>query len=50
MHRNAGNARYCEYCGKPTMLLNKKLFKLYTEVQAEQEGNPFPFDEELPFN
>ena len=49
VHRNVGNARYCEYCGKPTMLLNEKLLRPYTEVQAEQE-DPFPFDEELPFN
>lgn len=37
VHRNVGNARYCEYCGKSTMLLNEKLLKPYTEVQADQE-------------
>lgn len=50
IHRNVGNARYCEYCGKPTMLLNEKLLKPYTEVQKEQGENPLPFDEELPFD
>lgn len=50
VHRNVGNARYCEYCGKPTMLLNEKLLRPYTEVQAEQAEDVFPFDEALPFN
>lgn len=51
VHKNVGNARYCESCGKPTMLLKEKLLKPYTEVQAKQEDDdPFPFDEELPFN
>ena len=31
------------------MLLNEKLLKLYTEMQAKQEDS-FPFDEALPFN
>lgn len=51
VHGNVGNARYCEYCGKPTMLLTEKLLKLYTEVQEEQgEKKAFPFDEALSFN
>jgi hypothetical protein len=47
-HRNAGNARYCEFCGQPTTLFKEKLLKPYTEVQEEEE--PFSFDEEFPFN
>ena len=50
IHKNAGNARYCEYCGKPTMLFNEKLLRPYIEVQAEQDDDPLSFDEELPFN
>jgi hypothetical protein len=50
-HRNVGNARYCEFCGQPTMLFKEKLLKPYTEVQEEQEDEePFSFDESLPFN
>ncbi len=49
VHKNVGNTRYCEYCGKPTMLLNEKLLKLYTKMQAKQEDS-FPFDEAFPFN
>lgn len=50
VHRNVGNAGYCEYCGKPTMLFAEKLLKQYTEVQEEQgKEEPFPFDEALPF-
>lgn len=51
-HRNVGNARYCEFCGQPTMLFKEKLLKPYAEVQSKQteqvEGS-FPFDESLPF-
>lgn len=51
VHKNVGNARYCEYCGKPTALLTEKLLRPYTEVLAEQEDEePFSFDEALPFN
>lgn len=45
VHRNVGNARFCEYCGKPTMLLNEKLLKPYTKVQEAQQ-----VDEDLPFD
>jgi len=37
VHQNVGNARYCEYCGKPTMLFKEKLLKPYDEVQTDQE-------------
>lgn len=33
VHKNVGNARYCEFCGKPTMLLKAKYLRPYTEVQ-----------------
>lgn len=46
-HRNVGNARYCEYCGQPTMLLKEKLLKPYTEVQGTQDVQE---DEDLPFD
>lgn len=46
-HRNAGNARYCEFCGQPTMLLKEKLLKPYTEVQGTQDVQE---DEDLPFD
>lgn len=46
-HRNAGNARFCEFCGQPTMLLKEKLLKPYAEVQATQNEQD---DEELPFS
>ena len=53
-HKNVGNARFCEYCGKKTMLFIEKFLKSYDDVQSEQEqedkNDPFPFDEELPFN
>lgn len=62
IHRNVGNARYCECCGQPTMLLKEKLLKSYKEVQAAQaideelpfpvnvgEEPPFSTDDELPF-
>jgi hypothetical protein len=50
-HRNVGNARYCEFCGQPTVLFKEKLLKPYTEVQEEQEEEePFSFDEELLFS
>lgn len=39
-----------EFCGQPTMLFKEKLLRPYTEVQAEQDEDPFPFDESLPFN
>ena len=50
VHKNIGNARYCEFCGKPTKLFKEKLLKPYTEVQTEPNEDPFPFDEALPFN
>nr|DAZ21858.1 MAG TPA: Double zinc ribbon protein [Caudoviricetes sp.] len=46
-HRNVGNARYCEYCGQPTMLFKEKLLKPYTEVQSSQDVQE---DEDLPFD
>ncbi|NWO20627.1 hypothetical protein HW273_01730 [Oribacterium sp. oral taxon 102] len=50
IHRNLGNARFCEFCGQPTMLFKEKLLKPYTEVQTEEDEDSFPFDEALPFN
>lgn len=54
IHRNAGNARYCEYCGKPTMLFKEKILLSFADAQSEQMNeSPFTFseeDEELPFN
>lgn len=55
VHRNVGNARYCEFCGQPTMLFKEKLLKPYTEVQAVaapavQEDDEIPFDtDNFPF-
>lgn len=53
IHRNAGNARFCEHCGKPTMLFNEKLLKPYNEFNKNQQGEEyaFPFDtnDEIPF-
>lgn len=46
-HRNVGNARYCEFCGQPTILLREKLLKPYTEVQTVQD---VPEDEGIPFD
>ena len=61
-HRNCGNARFCEKCGKPTAFLNAKYLRPYTEVKGEyvkqyMQDNPNAFshstesfdDEELPF-
>ena len=52
-HKNVGNARYCESCGQPTVLLKAKLLKHYTEVQAameKQEVEEISFDtDDLPF-
>lgn len=44
-HRNHGNARFCEKCGKPTMFLNKKFLRPFDEVQNSYinqylESNP----------
>ena len=50
IHRNLGNARFCEFCGQPTMLFKEKLLKPYTEMQTEEDEDSFPFDEALPFN
>jgi len=47
VHKNMGNARYCEFCGQPTMLFKEKLLKPYTEVQSLQATQE---DEELPFD
>lgn len=51
-HRNVGNARYCEFCGQPTMLFKEKLLKSYTEVQAvgnAQDDEKLLFDTDFPF-
>lgn len=34
-HRNHGNARYCEKCGKPTAFFNAKLLRPYNEVKPD---------------
>ena len=55
IHRNMGNARYCEFSGQPTILFKEKLLKPYTEVQAVaspavQEDDEIPFDtDNFPF-
>lgn len=50
IHRNAGNARYCEFCGQPTMLLKEKLLKSYIEAMTDTDENPTFFDgDDLPF-
>ena len=45
-HRNYGNARFCEFCGQPTILFKEKLLRHYTDVQFDQTAQD---DEELPF-
>lgn len=32
-HRNLGNARFCEICGKPTFFLTHKFLKPFSEVK-----------------
>ena len=50
IHRNPGNARYCEFCGQPTMLLKEKLLKPYTAVNANTNDESSIRDEdEFPF-
>lgn len=55
IHKNYGNARFCEHCGKTTLLFKEKLLKPYNEVESEQETDemdmPFPFelDDSMPF-
>ena len=34
-HRNQGNARFCEKCGKPTAFYHSKFLKPYTEVKEQ---------------
>lgn len=54
-HRNPGNARYCEQCGKPTMLYKETLLKPYKDVYANTQGelSSIPFsiedEEDTPF-
>lgn len=50
VHRNAGNARYCEFCGQPTMLFKENLLKPYTDttnntfdIPADLVGDDLPF-------
>ena len=50
VHRNVGNARYCEFCGQPTALFTEMLLKPYTEVQflqEEQEDEGFLHDTDM---
>lgn len=50
IHKNVGNARYCEFCGQPTILFKEKLLRPYTEVQALQDEDEVPFDSDgFPF-
>lgn len=34
-HKNCGNARFCEKCGKPTIFFNQKFLFPYDEVKEE---------------
>ena len=36
-HENPSNARYCEYCGAPTVFFNLKLLKPWDKVPAEMK-------------
>lgn len=38
-HRNLGNARYCEICGKATMYFKMKLLRPYTMVLEDYQEN-----------
>ena len=50
IHRNQGNARYCEFCGQPTILLKEKLLKPYNEVTTSIDVNLDILDgDDLPF-
>lgn len=35
VHRCLGNARYCEICGRATMLFSQKLLKPYNEILSQ---------------
>ena len=57
IHRNAGNARFCEHCGKKTMLFKERILKPYEQVQMQDRMHELPddeddflYDEGLPFN
>lgn len=41
-HKNLGNARFCEVCGKPTFFYRRKLLKPFTEIK-ELSIERFPF-------
>ncbi|MBO5571073.1 MAG: hypothetical protein J6A79_19425 [Clostridia bacterium] len=32
-HKNPGNARFCEICGKPTFFFSEKFLKPFTEIK-----------------
>ena len=34
-HKNPGNARFCETCGKPTVFLQERVLLPYDEIQEE---------------
>ena len=36
-HRNAGNARYCELCGKPTQFLKIGYLQKYTDIDISDD-------------
>ena len=36
-HENPSNARYCEYCGAPTVFFHLKLLKPWDKVSAEMK-------------
>ncbi|MGI6700804.1 MAG: hypothetical protein ACOX6G_10920 [Christensenellales bacterium] len=64
-HRNHGNARFCEKCGKPTAFFHAKFLRPYSEVKEQYvdqylQENPGAFsssktqlsndeDDDLPF-
>lgn len=55
VHRNVGNARFCECCGIPTMLFKEKYLKPFNEIEeqsqdeVEVESLPFDIDDSMPF-
>ena len=38
-HKNAGNARFCEKCGKPTHFFKSKILRSYDEVRETYVEN-----------
>ena len=34
-HKNPGNARFCEFCGRPTYFFSEKVLRPFSEVLAD---------------